>query len=1033
MTLVIFLFNILIQLIAMKSIYSASDEVILTAVWESSSDAMRITDSKGIVINVNTAYCELTCFKPNELIGKPFEVIYEKKAQNGLREYYNDFINSGKINERSDNTFTLINGKKYHLEASYSFLKTSDEKYILCIIRDITTFMKVIEVEKESRESYRLLTEVAKDMIFISNMQGEVTYCNPVTLKYSGLSEEYYQGKKFIDFVPEKYHPLIQRYMEERIAGYLGSRLYELEIIDPTGKLIPIEINTTPILVNEKIKSILIIARDISERKIAENALKESEETFHRLFDESADSILLLNKSGFVDCNQATVTLLGYKSKSEFLQKQPWEISPEKQPDGNLSSEKAVQMIEKAHKDGYNRFEWIHTKCDGSDIPVEVMLTPIILKGEQYYYTIWRDITERKESRKKLENLNEQLVILIEAIPDAIIFKDGKGRWLITNEFAKELFKLHDYEWYGKTDAEMIKERKDFEETHRNCIIKDEITWKQKSLTVFEDTLTDDNGNVHNFKLSKVPLFGKNGKRKALLVIGTETTQRKKTEEEIRKLSSAVEQSPVSIIITDLSGKIVYANPKALETTEYSIEELMGKNPSILQSGINQKEVYEELWRTISLGKEWRGEFHNKKKSDELYWEQAAISPIIDGNGKATHYLAVKEDITERKNIISELNIAKEKAEEGDRLKTAFMQNISHEIRTPLNGIMGFGQLMTEPNLSSEQREQYLNTLNESCQRLMRTITDYMDISLIVSNTININTKAFEINSLLTELKNRYIKQCNSKQIELSLSFPKNIKELTICSDKELLQKVLSQIIDNSIKFTDKGRIDFGYEVENDSIRFYIKDTGIGINQSAKEHIFTHFAQEEISTARRYEGSGLGLSIAKGYIELLGGNIWLESAKGIGSIFMFKIPLGKVDTITPINETSNISKKKTAPVILCVEDEVTNARYIEAILKRKSTLYQAKNGIEALKLFNEHPEINIILMDLKMPEMDGFEATRHIKSIRKDVPVIAVTAYAQSGDEQKALDAGCNDYLTKPLDRELLFGKIEEHLKIKLF
>jgi PAS domain S-box-containing protein len=1016
----------------MKNIYSGGEEIILSAVWESSSDAMRITDSKGIVINVNTAYCELTSFKPNELIGKPFEYIYEKASQKGLRDYYNEFINSGKINERSDNTYTFINGKKYHLEASYSFLKTSEEKYVLCIIRDITTFMKAIEVEKESREIYRLLTEVAKDMIFIFNLLGEVTYCNPVTLKYSGLSEDNYRGKKFIDFVPEKYHPMIQSYMEERMAGYLGSRLYELEIIDPTGKLIPIEINTTPILVSGKIKSILTIARDVSERKIAEKALKESEETFHRLFDESADSILLLNKSGFVDCNQATVSLLGYSSKAEFLKKQPWEISPEKQPDGNLSSEKAVQMIEKAQKDGYNRFEWVHTKSDGTGVPVEVMLTPIILKGEQYYYTIWRDITERKESRKKLESLNEQLVTLIEAIPDAIIFKDGKGRWLITNEFAKELFKLHDYDWYGKTDEDMLKERKEFERIYKDCITTDEITWRQKRLSVFEETLADDNGNIHNFELSKVPLFGKNGKRKALVVVGMETTQRKKAEEEIRKLSSAVEQSPASIVITDLNGSIVYANPKAAETTEYSLEELMGKNPSILQSGKNQKEVYEELWKAISSGKEWRGEFHNKKKGGELYWEQAAISPILDSEGKATHYLAVKEDITERKNIISELKLAKEKAEEGNRLKTAFMQNISHEIRTPLNGIMGFGQMMSEPDLSSEQREQYLEILNESCQRLMRTITDYMDISLIVSNTININTKSFEINSLLNELRNRYLKQCNSKRLKLSLGIPQNRKEQSICTDKELLQKVLSQIIDNSVKFTDEGSIDFGYEVEKDSLIFYVKDTGIGISQSAKEHIFSHFSQEEISTARRYEGSGLGLSIAKGYIELLGGNIWLESEKGVGSKFMFTIPIGKADTITPKKDASKINKNKSAPVILCVEDEVTNARYIETILKRKSTFYLAKNGIEAVKLFKEHPEISIILMDLKMPEMDGFEATRQIKNIRQDVPIIAVTAYAQSGDEQKALDAGCNDYLTKPLERDLLFRKIEEHLKIKL-
>ena len=367
-------------------------------------------------------------------------------------------------------------------------------------------------------------------------------------------------------------------------------------------------------------------------------------------------------------------------------------------------------------------------------------------------------------------------------------------------------------------------------------------------------------------------------------------TDKKKAEEKVRLLSLTIDQSPESITITDTDAKIEYVNPAFCKITGYSFDEVKGKTPYIFNSGNFSKDDLLELSETVRSGKIWTGEFLNTKKNGELFWENVVISPLVNEFGQITHFVSVKEDITEKRKMIEDLIASKEKAEASDRLKTAFMNNISHEIRTPLNGILGFGQILIDEKLSPENRKQYLAILNQSSDRLINTVTNFMDISLINSGNQEVFKEEINLSSLINNLVRRFEEQTQMKNIRFSIEAPASGNEIIVNTDGELLNKIIYQLVDNAVKFTQKGTVTVGFRMLRGNLNLFVRDTGLGISEEKKNQIFDNFTQENISNTRGYEGSGIGLSIAKGFAELLGGNIHFESEKGKGSTFYLSLP-----------------------------------------------------------------------------------------------------------------------------------------------
>jgi len=371
------------------------------------------------------------------------------------------------------------------------------------------------------------------------------------------------------------------------------------------------------------------------------------------------------------------------------------------------------------------------------------------------------------------------------------------------------------------------------------------------------------------------------------------------------------------------------------------------------------------------------------------------------------------------------LEIAKNKAETSNKLKTAFMQNISHEVRTPLNGILGFSSLIGDPDLSADEREEFMNLLQESSDRLIKTITDYMDISLIVSGSMEVQKKKFGLVQMLENIRNKYSKHAQLKALGFSLTSPEEHLMIEIETDQELLEKSVSQIVDNSFKFTKEGSVHLGFSLDDSVLVIYVQDTGVGISQEAQEKVFESFIQEDVSNTRGHEGSGLGLTITKGIMELLGGTVAIESEKKSGTKVILSLPVPECKQNSKHMKSS--AKRASETYVLVAEDDPGNMMYIEHTLKNRfKGFLKANDGIEAVNIMNEHPEITLVLMDLKMPNMDGFEATKEIRRMGLDVVIIAITAYGMSGDEQKALNAGCNDYLPKPFQNNRLLQKLRD-------
>lgn len=379
--------------------------------------------------------------------------------------------------------------------------------------------------------------------------------------------------------------------------------------------------------------------------------------------------------------------------------------------------------------------------------------------------------------------------------------------------------------------------------------------------------------------------------------------KQKNNENQIKLLGKAVEQSPLSIVITNKHGEIEYVNPKFTEVTGYSYDEVIGENPRILKGEHNPTQIYRELWDTLTKGNEWFGELENKKKNGEYYWENISISPITDNNGTTTHYIGIKEDITDKKIMLMELLEAKSRAEESDHLKSAFLANMSHEIKTPLNGIIGFALMLSNKNLDQDKVKEYAQTITLSSNRLLDLMNNIIDISKIESNNMKVNYTLFSANKLVSDIAFSFSIIAQKKSLHIFTQFPDTINDTLIYSDESKVTQVISNLIDNAIKFTSSGHIEIGFNTTANEIEFHIKDTGIGIKKAEMSHVFDRFYQSDNSYTRDHDGAGLGLSICKGITDLLYGSIRLKSIAGKGTTFYVSLPLNT-------NQEPNISNNK---------------------------------------------------------------------------------------------------------------------------
>ena len=513
----------------------------------------------------------------------------------------------------------------------------------------------------------------------------------------------------------------------------------------------------------------------------------------------------------------------------------------------------------------------------------------------------------------------------------------------------------------------------------------------------------------------------------------------RQTEKSIRKFSRAMEQNPVSVVITDPEGTIEYVNPKFLKVTGYTKEEVLGQNLRIFNENEQSGEFDKTTWNSILDGNEWHGTLSNKNKNDELYWLKASISPMRDEKGEILHIIELKEDITEQKQLEEALWKAKEAAEAANRAKSTFLANMSHEIRTPMNAILGFTQLMLRDPSTNQQQKERLNIINRSGGHLLALINDILEISKIEAGHIKVNLAMLDLHALLNDLEVMFKVRTDSKDLRLLFELADDLPRY-IVTDEGKLRQILINLIGNAVKFTQEGGIAVRVKSEQNTegklnLMVEIEDSGPGIAKEDMSKLFKTF--EQTASGLKEGGSGLGLAISRQFVRLIGGKISVKSELSKGSCFFMTLEIQKSD-VSEIKESliqrrvTGIQPGQETYRILIVDDKIDNIQYLKEILSPIGfEIKEAFDGIQAISFFEQwHPQL--ILMDMRMPVMNGDEATKRIKATEGPLPyIIIVTATAFDEDIKEIMASGADEYIKKPFKENEIFEAIEKALGVK--
>ena len=761
-------------------------------------------------------------------------------------------------------------------------------------------FEREIIKRRQSEEFYRnIFKKNLAVMLLIDSYDSSIVDANEAAVDFYGWSHQQLTRMKISQISTLGYEDVMEK-IKNSVLKQQNFLQCKHRLADQTVR--DVEVYTTNVFRLGK-DMLFSIVHDVSDRKKAEHALLEANQKMDAFFNQSLDGFFFMMLDEPIDWNDHAdkEKLLKYafshqrftKANNAMIdqygatRKQFMELTfPDLYKD---NIEQGKSSLKELFDKGSLHTETEERKMDGTKIIIEGDYTCLYDHNGRItgHFGIQRDITESRLAIESIRNERHLLRTLIDNLPVTIYVKDRQCRKIIANKADVELIgKATEAEVLGKTDLEMFNDEIGYRGYNDDLI----VIQSGKPVINREEVFFNKDGEQHWLLTSKLPLFNNRGKVTGLVGIGRDITEQKKASETIQKLSKGIEQNPSAIIITDIHGNIEYINPSFLEVTGYSFDEVIGQNPRMLKSGEMPDEKYKELWDTISSGGVWRGEFHNRKKNGELYWEWATITAIKNDNEEITNYIAIKEDISLRKKMENELILAKQKAEESDRLKSAFLANMSHEIRTPLNSIIGFSRLLTDPGFDKRQKHEFIQHIIGSGDILLNIINDIMDISKIESGEITVKNVPVYVKPFIEEIRGRFEIRMKEEELDFIFMLPEKETNVFVFADPDRLSQVFNNLISNALKFTEKGNIRVGYETFGDYILFHVSDTGVGIPKEYHSAIFERFRQVEASYKRKQGGNGLGLAISKKLVEIMGGTIWVESEPGKGSTFYFTIP-----------------------------------------------------------------------------------------------------------------------------------------------
>ncbi|NPD48153.1 PAS domain S-box protein [Lentimicrobium sp. S6] len=934
---------------------------------------------------------------------------------------------------------------------------------------------------RESEEKLTTLFNAMTDIVFEMDYDGRYINIAPTSPELMFKPSDDTIGKTLHEVFPKSEADIFLEFIRKCLNENKTNIIEYPMVID--NKTRWFEGSATPKTKN----SVLYIASDITERKQAEQALLESEEKYRELFrifrtiaDNMTDMLWAKDlHNNYIFVNQAMCrNLLIAKDTDEPLGKKDMFFAqrernrhphnPQWHTFGEICRDSDHVIIEEKSPKRFDEFG----NVKGKFLYLDVHKSPLINEQGEMIGVVGsgRDVTIEKEIERQLKESEERFRVLYEDNPSTYLTVDARGIVQSVNVHGARELGYRAEELTGQSVLRVFHpaDHKAVNEQLKNCLGHpgEVIRWELPKIRK--------DGSLLWMREAARAVTNTGGDPEVFIVC-EDITERKRNEQiqnTIHQISNAVaiSENPdefIALVKNELGAIIDTSNffvalydeptdsislmhhedkkdkftsfPAGKTLTKYVIKTkkslLATKDVKAKLEKSGEVEMVgdpSEVWLGLPLFAKGKvsGVIAVQSYDDEKAYNESDMRTLEI----IAHQISIS---LERKKAEQELKLALEKAEESNRLKTAFLNNMSHEIRTPLNGITGFIGLLQDPDIDDEEKQHYFDIINKSSDRLIATVTDIIDISKIEAGLVKVSKTEVSVNKILDEQYSFFNHQAQSKGLKLKYSPTISDKDALIVTDQHKLEGILINLIKNAIKFTEQGEITFGCSLKKEKdievLEFYVKDTGIGIPANRTEAIFNRFEQADIEDIRVHQGSGLGLAIAKSYVEMLGGDISVKSKEGEGSTFTFSIPYTKQfvkesDAKENTNKEPQVSLSNLSVII--AEDDETSKLFFEAIFKNTfNKITYTKNGKETIDKCRENPETDLILMDIKMPGMNGYDATREIRKFNNDVVIIAQTAFGLTDDREKAIEAGCNDYISKPIQKEELEIIIMKHFK----